>query len=195
MKKIMELTMLVVVICMLSISGCGNKTRNAAIESAPALSPEARGEYLVTIMGCHDCHSPKQTGPQGQVMIPDRLLSGYPAARAVQKADIDEVKSGWILFNEDLTLAVGPWGVSFSGNLTSDQTGIGNWTEENFKRALKEGKYKGLPGSRMLLPPMPWQNFLSISDDDVKAIYAFLKSTKPVSNVVPFPLTLEEAGK
>ncbi len=88
----------------------------------------------------------------------------------------------------DLTSAVGPWGVSFAANLTSDPTGIGSWTEENFKRALKEGKYKGMPGGRTLLPPMPWQNFANISDEDVSAIFAYLKSTKPVKNVVPAPI-------
>ena len=96
--------------------------------------------------------------------------------------------SGWILMNEDITAAAGMWGISFAANLTSDQTGIGNWTEENFKRALKEGKYKGLEGGRMLLPPMPWQNFANIKDEDVKAIFAYLKSTKPVNNLVPQPV-------
>lgn len=103
--------------------------------------------------------------------------------------DPELIKKGWILFDADLTAAAGPWGVSFAANLTSDQTGIGNWTEENFRRALKEGKYKGLEGSRMLLPPMPWANFTGIGNEDIKAIFQYLKSTKPVSNVVPFPVT------
>jgi hypothetical protein len=63
--------------------------------------------------------------------------------------------------------------------------------EENFRRALKEGKYKGLEGSRSLLPPMPWTNFLSLADEDVKAMFAYLKSIPPVKNVVPMPVSPE----
>jgi len=138
-------------------------------------------------MGCNDCHSPKEMGPQGSVIMADLMLSGYPSGRPFQKVDPEMIKKGWILLNSDLTAGAGPWGVSFAANLTSDQTGIGNWTEENFKRALKEGKYKGLEGSRMLLPPMPWFNFKIIKDEDVNAIFLYLKSTKPVNNLVPLP--------
>ena len=131
-------------------------------------------------------------GPQGPMIIPELMLSGYPADRPIPKVDVQTIKKGWVLLVEDLTAAAGPWGVSFAANLTSDQTGIGNWTEENFKRALKEGKYKGLEGSRTLLPPMPWTNFLNISDEDVTAIFAYLKSTKPVNNAVPMAIPPEE---
>lgn len=92
------------------------------------------------------------------------------------------------MFNEDLTAAAGPWGVSFAANITSDATGAGSWQEENFILALRKGKFKGLEGSRNLLPPMPWQNFSQMTDDDLKAIYTFLQSTKPVNNVVPAPM-------
>ncbi len=115
-----------------------------------------RGEYLVSIIGCDDCHSPKRMGPRGPEIIPELRLSGYPSSRPIQKADSNVVKQGWALLGSDLTSAVGPWGMSFSGNLTSDETGIGNWTEENFLRAMRQGKYKGLENSRPLLPPMPW---------------------------------------
>ena len=89
------------------------------------------------------------------------------------------------MFNEDLTSAAGPWGVSFSANITSDSTGLGNWTEAQFFKALREGKFKGLDQSRPLLPPMPWQNLKHLTDEDIRSIFAFLKSTKPVKNVVP----------
>jgi hypothetical protein len=147
-----------------------------------------KGEYLVTIAGCHDCHSPKEMSPQGPMVIPGLMLSGYPAERPLPKADAEVIKKGWSLINEDFTAYAGMWGVSFGANLTSDQTGIGNWIEENFKRAMKEGKYKGIEGSRMLLPPMPWTNFMKMTDEDVRAIFLYLKSTKPVSNVVPMPI-------
>ena len=85
----------------------------------------------------------------------------------------------------DLTSAVGPWGMSFAANITSSETGIGNWTEENFIRAIRKGKFKGLEGSRDLLPPMPWFAYKNMTDEDIKSVFAFLQSTKPVENIVP----------
>jgi len=144
-----------------------------------------RGEYLVAIMGCNDCHSPKKMGPNGPEIIPELLLSGYPSDRPIVKFDNPMIKQGFGMFYPDLTAAAGPWGVSFAGNLTPDQTGIGTWTEEQFKKAVTQGKFKGLDGTRMLLPPMPWEGFSNLTDDDVSAIFAYLKSLKPVKNVVP----------
>jgi hypothetical protein len=172
------------------LAGCNsNKKPEVAVPPQPTADQlEKRGEYLVTIMGCNDCHSPKSMGPQGPQLVPELILSGYPADRPQLKVEPAAFKKGWVLLNGDLTSAAGPWGVSFAANLTSDPTGIGSWTEENFKRALKEGKFKGMPGGRTLLPPMPWQNYANISDEDVSAIFAYLKSTKPVKNVVPAPI-------
>ena len=147
----------------------------------------ARGKYLVGIMGCHDCHSPKVMGPQGPYPDPKRLLSGHPANEVLPPLD-PKANPGWALFSMGLTAAHGPWGTSFAANLTSDATGIGDWTEEQFKRALKQGLYKGIEGSRPLLPPMPWQNFAEVTDEDIHAIFTYLKSTKPVANVVPAPI-------
>ena len=198
MKNIFLISVLLIITNNL-FTGCQyqkspDKEKSADMQS-PAISTELsgdqlvkQGEYLVTIMGCSDCHSPKDVGPQGFTLKTDLMLSGYPADRKLQKIDAGVIKQGWVLFNDDLTASAGPWGVSFSANLTSDQTGIGNWTEENFKRAMKEGKYKGLPNSRMLLPPMPWQNFAVIQDKEIDAIFAYLKSTRPVSNVPPPPV-------
>jgi hypothetical protein len=147
-----------------------------------------RGEYLVSTTGCGDCHSPKRMGPQGPEVIPELMLSGYQAKEPLPRIDKNVLQNGWLLFTGNLNAAVGPWGVSFAANLTSDQTGIGNWPEGNFIRALKEGKYKGIEGSRMLLPPMPWQNFAKVSLEDLRAIFAYLKTTKPVSNAVPMAI-------
>ena len=83
---------------------------------------------------------------------------------------------------------MGPWGTSFAANITSDETGIGNWTEEQFERALRHGLYKGMEGSRPLLPPMPWQNLANLKPEDMRDMFAYLKSTKPVENVVPAPI-------
>lgn len=147
-----------------------------------------RGEYLVNIMGCNDCHSPKQMGPQGPEIIKERLLSGFPADRPQLKPVKTALQQGWALISLDLTQATGPWGTSFAANLTPDASGIGNWTEDQFRKALKEGKFKGMENARTLLPPMPWQNFKDLKDEDLSAIFAYLKSIPPVQNVVPAPI-------
>jgi hypothetical protein len=146
------------------------------------------GEYLVTIMSCNDCHSPKRMGANGPEIIPELLLSGYPSERPIVKFDSKMIKDGFAMFYPDLTASAGPWGVSFAGNLTPDKTGIGNWTEEQFKKAITQGKFKGLDGERMLLPPMPWFNLTSLKNDDVHAIFMYLRSIKPVENIVPAPI-------
>jgi len=149
----------------------------------------AHGEYLVGIMGCHDCHSPKRMGENGPEIIPELMLSGYPSDRPVIKFESKLIKEGFAMFYPDLTAAAGPWGISFTGNLTPHETGIGNWTEAQFKMALTQGKSKGLENGRMLLPPMPWFNFTNMKDEDVHAVYSYLKSINPVENVVPAPVT------
>ena len=104
----------------------------------------AHGEYLVGIMGCHDCHSPKKMGEKGPEMIPELMLSGFPSESPIVEFDSELIKQGFPMFYPDLTAAAGPWGMSFAGNLTPHETGIGNWSEEQFKRALTQGKSKGL---------------------------------------------------
>ena len=121
--------------------------------------------------------------------VPDtlRLLSGHPAEEQLAPFD-KEILKLYVLFNMNNTAATGPWGTSFAANLTPDQTGIGSWTEDQFVRAMKEGKWKGLENSRNLLPPMPWQGYSQMPDEDLKAIFAYLKSIKPVNNLVPMAI-------
>jgi len=88
----------------------------------------------------------------------------------------------------DLTVAIGPWGISYASNLTSSDTGLGNWSMQRFKTAIREGKLKGDSGGRMILPPMPWQNYSELTDKDLESIFHYLKSTKPVENAVPAPV-------
>lgn len=147
-----------------------------------------RGEYLVTSIGCGDCHSPKRFTELGPEDIPELKLSGYQQSGKLPPIDDANLKNGWLLFTPDLTAAVGPWGVSFAANLTSDETGIGNWNLDQFKTAMREGKYKGMKNGRDLLPPMPWPNFAHLTDEDLEAVFSYLKSTKPVRNAVPAPI-------
>ncbi len=168
-----------------AIVSCKNETKVTANTEITQDSLIRRGDYLVATMGCDDCHSPKKMGPKGPEIDMDRRLSGHPADMKPGKVDLSVMKEGWVLFNMQQTAAVGPWGMSFAANITSDNTGIGDWSEEQFFKAMKHGKYKGLDGSRPLLPPMPWQAFTKMHDNDLKAIFAYLKSTKPVENLVP----------
>ena len=128
-------------------------------------------------------------GEKGPEIIPELMLSGYPSERPIIKFDNPMIKEGFAMFYPDLSGAAGPWGVSFSGNLTPHETGIGNWSEAQFKRALTQGKSKGLENGRTLLPPMPWDGFAKLKDEDVHAIYSYLKSINPVENVVPAPVS------
>lgn len=148
-----------------------------------------RGEYLVTVGGCHDCHSPKMFTPKGPVPDPAKLLSGYRA-----DTKLPEIPTGVIgpnkwggLTTNDSTAWVGPWGVSFSSNLTPDaETGLGNWTVEMFIRAMRTGKHAGV--GRAILPPMPWYGLAKLNDGDLKAIFAYLRTLKPIKNRVPDPI-------
>jgi len=152
------------------------------------------GEHLVLVGACNDCHTPKKMTPRGPVLDSARWLSGHPAEMPRIDIDRKEIESKGLAVTMDLTEWIGPWGVSFTANLTPDDTGIGNWTEEQFMRAIREGKFKGLADSRMLLPPMPWEMYRYLTDDEIKAIFAYLKSIKPVSNVVPPPIPPTSAG-
>jgi len=171
----------------IAVSCSTTQTDKQAVTEISKDSLVKRGEYLVNMMGCNDCHTPMKMTPQGPAKDLDRLLSGHPAEVPVLPFDTATTKN-WVLFNMSGTSMVGPWGASFSANLTSDETGIGSWTEEQFRKALTQGKFKGLDNTRPLLPPMPWENYQNIKDEDIKAIFAFLKSTKPVKNVVPTPI-------
>lgn len=187
MKKLASVIASTIVVAMFFVS-CSESSKPAATAENNTPTKEEiikRGEYLVNTIGCHDCHSPKQMGPMGPEPIQALWLSGYQAGNPVKKVDMSGLHPGWGAFNEDLTTFIGPWGQSFAANLTPDETGIGNWTEEQFKTALTKGWFKGIENSRMLLPPMPWQNFVNMKDEDLHAIYLYLMSIPPVHNVVP----------
>jgi hypothetical protein len=155
-----------------------------------------RGKYLVMVGGCNDCHTPKVMTPAGPAFDTTRLLSGHPA-----DAPLAEIPQGvlgpgkWMaVTNEHLTAWAGPWGVSFAYNLTPDrQTGIGDWPEEMFIKTLRTGKFMG--SSRDILPPMPWQNIGQMTDDDLRAIFAYLKSLPPVRNKIHDPIPPMQAAR
>lgn len=143
------------------------------------------GEHLVTILDCNVCHTPKKMSEKGPVWDMDLMLSGRPADRPGLDINREEMESKGLTVTGDLTEWAGPWGVSYAGNLTPHETGIGSWSEEQFFLAMRKGKYKGLAATRTLLPPMPWESFSHMTDDEIKAIFVYLKSVKPIDNVVP----------
>jgi cytochrome c553 len=139
-----------------------------------------RGKYLVTITGCHDCHSPKVSE-----MNPDltRALSGRPSTTPLPSQTKTEVHASL-----DLTAWTGPWGYSVASNLTPDAaTGIGTrYTEASFIASMRTGKK---PNGTPIMPPMPSVVYQNMTDDDLKAIFAYLRTMKPIRNAVYAGLT------
>jgi cytochrome c553 len=148
-----------------------------------------RGEYLAVLGGCNDCHSPKLMTPQGPQPDPARLLSGHPAGTSVAPVPPGTLSPDkWVaMTNGDFTAWVGPWGTSFAANLTPDvATGLGGWTAAQFIQSMRTGKHLGV--GRPILPPMPTPALAALTDADLKAVYAYLRSLKPIANQVPAPL-------
>ncbi len=161
-----------------------------ATPAAPAQSPAERGKVLVTVGGCNDCHTTKKLGPNGPEPDMSKMLAGHPEEIKVAAPYKPAAGSVWAYATTDtLTAWSGPWGVSFAANLTPDKnTGLGGgvWSEETFLKALKTGKHMGT--SRDILPPMPWPWYSQLSDEDLKAIWAYLQTIPAVANHVPDPL-------
>ena len=160
-----------------------------ALASPPAASSSQvkRGEYLVSFGGCHDCHTPKKMGPNGPEEDVSLNLSGHPAGHVMPRAP--ELPPGpWaIAVAGDLTVWSGPWGVTFTRNLTPDKkTGLGDWTEQNFIDTIRTGKKLGK--GRPILPPMPIAQINNYTDDELRAIFAYLQSLPAISNAVPEPI-------
>ncbi|MEZ5357418.1 MAG: c-type cytochrome [Candidatus Zixiibacteriota bacterium] len=153
---------------------------------AATQTPVMRGEYLVTAGGCADCHSPKNMTDKGPVEDISRHLAGHPAEAGIPTVP-DNVLSpdGWIaMTNIHSTAWAGPWGISFAPNITPDlKTGIGNWTVDEFINAMHNGKHQGY--GRPILPPMPWAAIGKLTDEDLRAVFAYLQSIPPVNNKAP----------
>ncbi|WP_051378047.1 c-type cytochrome [Derxia gummosa] len=145
----------------------------------------ARGGYLVRGAACADCHTPLRMGPNGPEPDLARGLSGHPEGMALPPAPA--AAGPWLWGGAGSNTAFwGPWGVSYSANLTPDaDTGLGAWSDADFIRTMRTGKHLGV--GRPVLPPMPWSATGSLSDDDLRAMLAWLKSRPAVRNRVPAP--------
>ena len=155
-----------------------------ALPAAAADNPRVkRGENLVNTHDCHGCHTPMKMGPKGPEPDMTRALSGHPDALVMPPPPKLDGAWNWA-GSATVTAFAGPWGVSYAINLTPDaETGIGKWKESEFVQAIKTGKHLGV--SRPIMPPMPWQAYRHLSEGDLKAIFGYLKSLKPIRNQVP----------
>ena len=130
------------------------------------------GKHISIVGGCHDCHTPWKMGPSGPEPDTGKLLAGHPEQVAVTSLmGPDPI---WMSgANATNTAWAGPWGVSFTRNLTPDkETGIGAWTADEFVATIKSGRKQGR--GRELLPPMPWPQYRFLPDEDLKALAAYL---------------------
>jgi mono/diheme cytochrome c family protein len=150
-----------------------------------------RGAYLVTIASCNDCHTPWKMGPKGPEPDMSRMLSGHPAGMPMPPAP--KAQGPWVWSGAgSMTAFAGPWGVSYAANLTPDaDTGLGAWDEQRFMQALRTGQHLGI--GRPILPPMPWPNLAKMTDADLKAVFAYLKTIPAVKNEVPDAVVIEPA--
>ncbi len=194
MKKLLLLLAVLVMTTLLALNFYPENARAQMAKPKPELKNKNFGGYenevqwgahLVTIGGCGDCHTPKKMTDKGPVDDSALLLSGHPAQMPPPDVNRREVQAKGLGVTQTLTAWVGPWGISYSANLTPDESGIGSWTEQQFIYALRNGKFKGLPNARPMLPPMPWPSAGKMTDDELKAVFSYLKSIKPIKNVVP----------
>ena len=156
MRRFLSATLFLFILAIVSAAliSCAKQTpASAPLTEADQL---ARGKYLVTVLGCNDCHTP-----------------GYFYGAPDETRKLSGSELGW----------KGPWGVSYPRNLTPEpQTGIGAWSEADIMNAIRTGKR---PDGRMLLPPMPWPDLAALTDEDAAAIAKYLKTLTPVSHKMP----------
>jgi hypothetical protein len=171
----------------LAATGCQQQAPPPAEKPAAPVMDQAamvkRGEYLVTISGCNDCHTPFRMGEKGPEPDMARMLSGHPESLKVA-APFKPGKDWVAAVSGTMTAWSGPWGISYTANLTPDQnTGLGIWDEAMFIKTMRDGRHMG--NGRPILPPMPWQGIGKMTDEDIKSLFAYLKSIPPVVNRVP----------
>jgi hypothetical protein len=210
MKKIQFLFLFILFAAVVVLTRCSSNpptpkanADSTSTSSNPMSNDDAvkRGQYLTTICGCNDCHSPKVFDEHGTPSPdPTKLLSGHPADAPLPKEFVpNNVSPGKVFMcSQDLTAWYGPWGNSFARNLTPDSaTGTGAWTAETFIKIIRSGKHMGADAGRPIMPPMPWQDFARMTDQDLTSIFAYLKSLKPISNNVPdyIPPSAPAGGK
>jgi hypothetical protein len=171
----------------LAIMGLALTTAVAVAATGADPDKVARGKYLVTVAGCNDCHTPWKMGANGPEPDMSRMLSGHPQDMALPPPP--KLPEGpWVVTAAATNTAwSGPWGVSFTANLTPDaDTGLGKWTQRNFTETIRTGRHMGR--GREILPPMPIPMYKHFTDADLEAIFTYLGTIPAVKNRVPEPL-------
>ena len=161
--------------------------RAEAPQPATAVSEAlARGKYLVTVAGCNDCHTPLKMTAEGPKPDMDRMLSGHQEQLAMPAAPVLPAGPWLVTVGATNTAWSGPWGVSFTANLTPDrETGLGKWNVRTFTDTIRTGRHLGR--GREILPPMPIPMYKNFTDSDLAAIFGYLQSIPAVKNKVPEP--------
>lgn len=175
----------VTVLAVGALASCAPKqsTTTGTDSTGSVAASVEHGKYLVKTTGCGDCHTPWVMGPQGPMQDTTKMLSGHPAGLVIPGPI--QLGPPWMgAIDMSFTAFSGPWGVSFSANLTPDSaTGLGAWSQETFMQALRTGKHMGQ--GRPIMPPMPWPAFSNMTDNDLASIFMYLHSIPAVSNKVP----------
>jgi len=149
-----------------ALAACGSPSAETAPGTAiaSAANPVERGRYLVGIMDCTGCHNRGAFGPRPE--------EGY-------------LEGGAIGFE------IPGLGVFYPPNLTPHrEAGLGRWSEEDIVRAIRAGQR---PDGRELAPAMPWRAYAALTDEDARAVAAYLKSLPPSANRVPGPASVDNA--
>lgn len=154
-----------------------------AVQRDSGMTEVERGRYLVTISGCNDCHTPFKMGANGPEPDLSRLLSGHPEGQPMPPPPALPMPWMWVGGATNTSFS-GPWGITYAPNLTPDEeTGIGAWDFALFKASIRNGKIHGV--GRPVLPPMPWQAYAQMTDEDLQAVFAYLKSIPAIKNAPP----------
>ncbi|HSG64382.1 MAG TPA: diheme cytochrome c-553 [Gammaproteobacteria bacterium] len=185
-QRIEQYTVGALAVAAIAAATSGTLRAQTVAADTSAADQIARGRYLVTIAGCNDCHTPLALGPNGPEPDMTRMLSGHPQTLEMPSAPMLP-EGPWLVVSAGTNTAwSGPWGVSFTANLTPDpETGLGKWTFRNFKDTIRSGRHMGR--GRQILPPMPIPMYKHMTDDDLAAVFAYLQSIPAVSNRVPEP--------
>ncbi len=165
-----------------------------ADDSAPTKAKKKlleRGKYIVLTAGCNDCHTPFKLGPNGPEPDMERMLSGHPQSMDLPQPPALPAGPWNVVVAGTNTAWSGPWGISYTANLTPDkETGLGKWTYREFRDTIRTGRHLGR--GRLILPPMPIPMYKNFTDQDMEAIYSYLQSVPAISNKVPEPSIPEE---
>lgn len=135
----------------------------------------SQGRYIATIAGCTSCHTPDKAEFQNPATLTFKQIQTI-AFDGGDALDIENFLSGGRVFD------LGPAGAVFTRNLTPDKdTGLGNWTDEQIKIAMKTGLDAN---GKTLFPVMPYHVYNGMADSDVEAVVAFIRSVNPVNHKV-----------